>query len=155
MTGTGATGSTGGGGGATGATMLGPPGGPTAAFGDRTLVTLALRSKRIAGGRLAVVVTNANDFAVQGALTAESARAVAAAKRRKRVVGPASQAFSVAADFKATVTVTLPAALRRLLVRKHKLALRLRAQVRDPAGNARAVTRAVTPKLKAKRKRRA
>jgi hypothetical protein len=155
-TGTGATGSTGGasgGGGATGATTLGPPGGPGAAFGDRTLVTLALRSKRLAGGRLAVVVTNANDFAVQGALTAESARAVAAAKRRKRVVRSASQAFSVAAGFKATVTVTLPVALRRLLARKHKLALRLRAQVRDPAGNARAVTQAATTRLKAKRKR--
>jgi hypothetical protein len=156
MTGTGATGSTGGatgGGGATGATTLGPPGGPGAAFGDPTLVTLALRSKRQTSGRLAVVVTNANDFAVQGALTAESARAVAAAKRRKRVVRSASQAFSVAAGFKATVTVILPAALSRLLARKHKLALRLRAQVRDPAGNARAVTRAATTRLKAKRKR--
>ena len=78
---------------------------------------------------------------------------MAAAKRRERVVRSASQAFSVAADFKATVTVTLPAALRRLLARKHKLALRLRAQVRDPAGNARAVTQAATTRLKAKRKR--
>jgi hypothetical protein len=147
------TGTGGGGVGGAPPTGLGLP--AVQAFGPRTLVTLALRSKRVPpSGRLGVVVTNANAFAVDGELTAQTARAVAARNRKKRVLASSAVSFTVGGDAKTTVSVALPKPLARLLKRKGKLSLRLRAQVRDPARNTRTVTAAVTPKLKTKRRRR-
>jgi hypothetical protein len=51
----------------------------------------------------------------------------------------------------ATVKLKLPRNLRRLLIRKHRLSLRLSAVVEDPAGNQRSVARTVKPRLKTPR----
>jgi DNA-binding beta-propeller fold protein YncE len=122
-------------------------------FGPKTLVTLKLAAKRIpARGPLRIVVTNANAFTVSGRLSGKTAKRVAA-KPRKRRLKLKSKTFRVAAKRKTTVRLRLPAKLRRLLKRNGKLKLRLRANLRDPAGNARAVTKTLTPRLKRKRKR--
>jgi len=118
-----------------------PPG--TASFGADPLVTLSLAAKRI--GRRGVVpvrVRNRNSFAVTGRLGA----------RRKRVRTKAKR-FNVAADSRRTVKLKLPRKLRRLLVRRHRVALRLAAVVKDPAGNQRTVVKRVKPRLKASRRR--
>jgi hypothetical protein len=52
------------------------------------------------------------------------------------------------ATLRVTVRPGLPAALRRVLGRKHRLSLRLTATAADPAGNWRTVGKTVTPKLK-------
>ena len=65
----------------------------------------------------------------------------------KRVKLP-SRSFSVGARARKTVRLGLPAALRRVLGRKHRLSLRLTATIADPAGNRRTVRKTVTPKLK-------
>jgi hypothetical protein len=126
-----------------------------AAFGDRTLVTLSLASKRVARGRVSVAIANANGFAVNGDVGVESPRAIAAKKRKKRVVTSATTAFTVAAGATTTASVALPRALAKLLARKGKLALRLRATVHDPASTARTVTASASAKRTVKRKRRA
>jgi hypothetical protein len=52
-----------------------------------------------------------------------------------------------------TIKLALPKPLRRLLQRQRRLALRLTAKPKDPAGNTRTVTKRVTPKLKRNRGR--
>ena len=56
--------------------------------------------------------------------------------------------FSLAANSRKTVKLKLPATLRRVLTRKHKLTLRLAARVKDPAGQVRTVKKRVTPRLR-------
>ena len=121
---------------------------PTAAFGARTLVTLALAGRRIpARGPLAVRVSNANDFVVGGALSGRTTGRLSPAQRQRRVkLRPKS--FTVAANARKTVKLRLPTALRRELARKRRLSLRLSASVRDPAGNTRAVMKTLKPRLR-------
>jgi hypothetical protein len=125
-----------------------PPAGKPQTFGAKTLVTLALASKRIAPGKpLRVRVTNRNKFAVTGSLGGRTIRAFAAAGKRKRL-GLKAKAFTVGAGAKKVVKLKLSKRLRGMLVRDGKVALRLRAVVRSPAGESRSVKRKVTPKLK-------
>jgi len=113
--------------------LVGPLG-----FGEKTLVTLKLASKRIpAAGPVKVRVANANPFRVSGSLSGRVGKAKLKAK-----------AFSVGAGAKKTVALKLPATLREALAETGKLAVKLSARVRDPAGNTRTVKRQVTPKLK-------
>lgn len=107
-------------------------------FGEKTLVTLKLASKRIpAAGPVKVRVANANPFGVSGSLSARAGKAKLKAK-----------AFSVGAGAKKTVALKLSAALRERLAETGKLSLKLSARVHDPAGNARTVKSQLTPKLK-------
>jgi subtilisin-like proprotein convertase family protein len=120
------------------------------AFGSKTLVTLALASRRIsATGPVAVRVSNANGFQVTGKLSGHSAEKMSAS--RKRRVGLRSRLFTVGAHGKTTLKLGLPKTLRKLLKRKHQLSLRLRARVSDPAGHTRTVTKTLTPRVKRKR----
>jgi hypothetical protein len=103
-------------------------------FGKKTLVELALKTKRIpAAGPLPVVVSNKNVFRVLGSL---SGKALAA------------KSFSIPAHGKATVKLDLPQKLQDKLKKDGKLELVLKAQVLDPARHRRTVTKTVTPKLK-------
>lgn len=131
----------------------GPGAGPTApAFGARTLVTLRLATRRVpAGGPVRVRVANANAFAVSGRLFAKPAGKGTTSRERRLALR--SKSFTVSARAKKTVGLALPKALRKLLTRKHRFSLRLRANLRDPAGNVRTVTKTLTPQLKRKRTR--
>jgi Ca2+-binding RTX toxin-like protein len=125
---------------------------PPLAFGAKTLVSLKLAAGRIpARGPLLVRVADANGFAITGTLSSRTASKVSAAAR-KRVVKLKAISFRVGARAAKTVKLTLPKALRRLLKRRHSLALRLTAKVTDPAGNTRTVRKTVKPKLKRKRR---
>jgi len=124
-------------------------GGTPPAFGSKTLVTLALVSRRIpATGPLAVRVSNANAFQVTGKLSGQTAEKLSASRQRR--VGLRSKSFTVRAHAKTTVRLGLPNALRKLLKRKHQLSLRLRARVSDPAGHTRTVTETLKPRVKRK-----
>ena len=117
--------------------------GRLAAFGSNTLVTLTLATKRIGRtGVLPIRVRNRNFFQVSGRLGAKRARTRTKGKR-----------FVVAANARKTVKLKLPRSLRRLLVRKHRLTLRLSAVIEDPAGNKRTLAKNVKPRLKIHRRR--
>jgi DNA-binding beta-propeller fold protein YncE len=123
-----------------------------AAFGARTLVALELAARRIpAAGPLPVRVANGNDFAVTGVLSGQTAGKVTVPPRKP--VTLKAKSFSVAAHARKTIKLALPKPLRRLLQSQRRLALRLTAKPKDPAGNTRTVTKRVTPKLKRKRGR--
>jgi RTX calcium-binding nonapeptide repeat (4 copies) len=123
----------------------------TLAFGSNTRVTLQLAAGRIpAAGPLKVRVQNANGFTVTGEASGQTTKKIDVS--RKRRVKLKAKGFSVGANAKKTVKLTLPAALRRLLKRTGKLSLRLTVRVKDPAGNTRTVTKKVTPKLKRRRR---
>ena len=125
---------------------------PSQAFGAETLVTLQLAATRIpTSGPLEVRVTNGNGFPVTGKLSGETVNPVAVSRSQR--VNLRAQSFSVAAKSKKTVALKLPKVLGRLLKREGKLRLRLTAKVRDRAGNTRAVTKRVTPRLKGKLRR--
>jgi hypothetical protein len=116
-------------------------GGSTRAFGARTLVTLRLGAKRIlARGPLPVVVVNANSFPVAALLSGAGARSPRVALAARRV--------GVRALATAKARLALPKRLRRQLARTHRLALRLRARVTDPAGHARTVSKTVVVRLR-------
>jgi hypothetical protein len=118
------------------------------AFGPRTLVTLRLRTARVsADGRVTVVVANANRFAVHATLSGATAKPVVVGRKRRRVALKA-RTLDVSPAASKAVTLQLPATLRSLLRRQGKLSLRLQAKLRDPAGNARVVTKAVAARLK-------
>jgi hypothetical protein len=137
--GTGAPGGTGG--------TDGGGGAPLPAFGAQTLVTLKLAARRIpAAGPLKVLVSNANGFAITGALSGETVNRVTIS--RKRRITLKTRAFSLAAHATRTLKLTLSRTLRRLLTQKHKLTLRLTAKMQDPAGNTRTVKAKVAPRLK-------
>jgi hypothetical protein len=133
-----------------------PPAAPAlpaaAAFGARTLVALELAARRIpAAGPLPVRVANGNDFTVTGVLSGQTAGKVTVSPRKPVMLK--AKSFSLAAHARTMIKLALPKPLRRLLQRQHKLALRLTAKPKDPAGNTRTVTKRVTPKLKRKRGR--
>jgi hypothetical protein len=116
---------------------------PTAprAFGTDTLVTLTLARARIpARGPVAVRISNANDFPVSGRLSGRSAK-----RRRITLKG---RRFEAAGNATRTVRLKLPKSLRRALQRRRKLALRITATLRDPAGNARTVRKTLRPRLR-------
>jgi FG-GAP-like repeat len=118
---------------------------PTAAFGPRTLVTLALARQRIRAGRpVRVRVRNGNQFAVTGRLRATAAVSTAGGHRR---VALRARSLRIAARKVTTVALALPARARRELTRRGSLTLRLIARVRDQAGNSRRVTRRTQVRL--------
>lgn len=125
---------------------------PPLAFGPQTLVTLKLAAPRIpAAGPVRVLVANANGFAISGELSGKKKAAAGkkpATASRKQAAALKATPFSIGADAQATVKLDLPAGLRELLRVAGKLPLKLTAQVRDPAGNLRAVVQRVMPKLK-------
>ena len=132
-----------------------PPSGQNGplAFGAGTFVTLRLGARRIpARGPIPVVVVNANAFPVAGSVSGQTAKPVAAGRKRRRVKLRA-KVFQVGAQARTRVRLRLPAALRRQLRRRGRLTLRLSARVRDPAGNTRTVKKTVSPRLKLARKR--
>jgi hypothetical protein len=88
---------------------------------------------------------------VTGALSGQTTGKVTVSQRKR--VKLKARSFSLAARARKTIKLALPKPLRRLLQREHKLALRLTAKVKDPAGNTRTVNKRVTPKLKRKRGR--
>jgi hypothetical protein len=118
-----------------------PSGGP-ASFGSNPLITLSLAAKRIGRtGVLPIRVRNRNSFAVKGRLGA-----------RRRRARTKTKPFNIRAGAHKTVKLKLPRSLRRLLVRKHRVTLRLSAAVRDPAGHKRTVVKSVKPRLKSHRR---
>jgi len=122
------------------------------AFGAGTRVTLGLAAKAIpATGPVKVRVSNANGFAVSGALSGETTKKVRAPRRKSRIKLKA-KAFKVGANARTTVTLNLPKHLQRLLKRTGKLSLRLTANVRDPAGHTLSVKTNVSPRLKRRRR---
>ncbi len=134
-----------------------PPALPT--FGTKTLVTLKLASKKIAkSGPMPVRVVNRNTFAVTGSLAGRTSRKVTASSSKKKrqakpkIVKLKAKAFTVKANGRTTVKLSLPRSLRKLLVRKKKLSLRVTATVKDPAGRVRTAKATVKPKLRAKKK---
>ena len=132
----------------------GDTGGATSAplgFGSKTLVTLALATRRIPSrGPVRVRVSNRNGFAVTGRLSARTTKRVSVSRKRRIVLR--AKAFSIAARGRKAVNLKLPTTLRRLLERQRGLSLRVTARVKDPAGRARTVEKRVRPKLKSKRK---
>lgn len=126
-----------------------PPGGGGGplGFGAKTLVTLRLTAGRIpAGGPLKILVANNNGFAITGKLSGQTSGKVSVSKRER--VKLKAERFRVGARAKKTVKLKLPKALQQLLRRKHKLSLRLTAEVKDPAGHTRTARKTVKPKLK-------
>jgi hypothetical protein len=104
------------------------------AFGAQTLVTLSVPVTRIRpSAPLKVTVRNSNTFAVTGTLRVTSSRMTLPAK-----------SFGIGSNARATISIALPQRLRRVLTRKHRLRLSLRAAVRDPAGETRTVTETAT-----------
>src|SRR5262249_48915355 len=121
-----------------------PPSGGAgaAAFGSKTLITLSLAAKRIGRtGVLPIRVRNGNAFPVKARLGGKRKRAGTKTKR-----------FTVKAHARKTVKLKLPRSLRRLLVKKHRVTLRLSAVVQDPAGHKRTVVKSVKPRLKTHRR---
>ena len=117
------------------------------AFGAKTLVSLKLAVGRIpARGPVKVRIANANGFAVTGAVSGQTTKAISTA--RKRRVKLRKRSFSVAAKAQKTVTLKLPAPVRRSLARTGRIALTLTAKVKDPAGTTRTVRKRVTLRLK-------
>ena len=122
-------------------------GGGGGGFGSKTLVTIRLAAGRIPGnGPLKVLIANANDFAVTGAVSGQTAKPITVS--RKAVVKLKSKRFGLAAKARKTVKLKLPAAMKRTLKRTGRLPLRLTVKVKDPANTTRTVKKKVTPKLK-------
>jgi hypothetical protein len=123
-------------------------GGTSQAFGADTLVTI--RAARTIGRRgvVPVVVSNRNAFAVTGRLSGRSARRLKVGASQRRFVRIRGKALTLRARGTKVVNLRLPRALRRMLLARRRVALRLTASVRDPAGNKRAVSRRATPRLR-------
>ncbi|MBI5104245.1 MAG: VCBS repeat-containing protein [Solirubrobacterales bacterium] len=103
--------------------------GPVLAFGASAKVSLRLAGARPGrDGRVAVRLVNDNAFGITGTLQAKAGRA---AVHRRLAIG---------ANRSVVVKLALPRALRRKLAARHRLDLRLRAVLRDPAGGARQVS---------------
>jgi len=127
------------------------PGGGAAAppaFGARTLVTITLANRRIpATGPLAVRVSNADAFDISGTMSGQTTRRLSQRKRRPRL---AARSFTVPANARKTVKLTLPKPLRRQLARRRTLSLRITVKVRDPAGTTRTVSKTLRPRVRAR-----
>jgi hypothetical protein len=124
-------------------------GGGTAAqtFGEKTMVSLRLGSARIpAKGPLKVRIANANDFRVVARVGAQTVQRVqVAAKRRVKLK---SRRIAVGPKASRTLNLALPKALRSVLARKGRVALRLRVRVTDPVGNVRTFSKRMAPRLR-------
>jgi Ca2+-binding RTX toxin-like protein len=115
-------------------------------FGAKTLVSMRLATTRIpAKGPLSVRIANANDFRVVAGVSGQTVQRVQAAAKRRLKLG--ARRISVDPNAARTVKLTLPKALRRLLARKGRVALRLNVKVTDPLGNVRTFSRRLTPRL--------
>ena len=131
---------------ALGCEHTGPPD-PAKNFGSKTRVRLKVAATRIAAGApLKVRVINANIFAIRGSLSAETAH-------HGPISGKGGSAhnsafFSLRAQARKTVAVTLPKPLRRQLGRAGRVALILVASVKDPAGTRRGVEKNITVRLR-------
>jgi hypothetical protein len=98
---------------------------PAPAFGPATRVTLSLVATRVdPSGPVRVRVRNHNAFRITGSLGGRRLRPA------RLMLGP---------NASRVLRLRLRPQLRRELARKRRLTLRLRALVRDPAGNARTV----------------
>jgi virginiamycin B lyase len=118
-------------------------------FGARTLVTLKLASGHIrARGPITVRIANANGFSINGKLSGRTVDRVSVVGKRRLALR--AKAFRVGAHAKKTIKLNIPRTLQGVLKRHHKLRLRLAATVRDPAGHARTVTKAVSLRLRNK-----
>ena len=118
----------------------------TAAFGDRTRVGLNLPTRQISpSDPIETRIRNRNAFRVTGTLGARTLNRVSVS--RKRRVALNAKAFRVAAKSRKTVKLRVPKTLRGVLTREGKLALRLVAKVKDPAGNRRKVKKRVVLRL--------
>jgi glycine rich protein len=121
---------------------------PPPGFGTDAEVDLKLAKKRIPPrGPLSIRVSNDNDFAISGQVSATKDRRRSGPKRRAT---KGLKSFEVGAEAAEVVELNLSKRLRRELKRKGRLRLRVKATVEDPAGNTRTVKRAVTPKLKSR-----
>jgi hypothetical protein len=126
-----------------------PGGGNSQAFGAATLVTLRVARSIGRRGVVPVVVSNGNAFAVTGRLSGRSARRLkVGASPRRRFVRIRGRALTLSPRGTRVVNLRLPRALRRMLLARRRVALRVTASVRDPAGNARRVSRRATPRLR-------
>jgi hypothetical protein len=130
-------------GGGSGGGDTGSSPGKALAFGSATRVTLKLAKGT--SSQVRVTIANRNAFGVTGRLSAATSRKVAIS-RKLRVVKLKSRAFKVAAGATKTVRLVLPRSLRVLLRRTGSVRLKLTATLRDPAGNARRVTRTLKVK---------
>lgn len=120
------------------------------AFGARTLVSLSLARRSIpARGPIPVRVANRNGFTVSGRLSGRTIQRVRRAQRRVTLRG---RSFTVGARSRKTVRLTVPRALRRRLRQRGRMAVRVTASVRDPAGNRRTVTRRMTLRVRKNRR---
>jgi Ca2+-binding RTX toxin-like protein len=134
----------------------GPPGtsgnaASPARFGPKTLVTLRLTAARVrAGGPVPITVINSNGFAISGRLAGTSAKTFVSRAGRRRI-GLKTRTLRLAARGTTLVWLKLPRPLARSLKREGKLALRLRAKVRDPAGTTRSVTKSILPRSRRER----
>jgi hypothetical protein len=109
-------------------------------FGSSAKVTLTLAPKKSQRrGTVAVLVRNANAFAVRGTLTGTSGKG-------RRAVKTKGMKVALPAGGKATVRLKLPAKLRRELQRRGRVSIQLSAAVSDPAGNKRNVRKRVSTK---------
>jgi hypothetical protein len=126
------------------------PGGPTMqqpVFGATTGVTIRAARRVASRGRVTVVVTNRNGFAVTGRLAGRTLKKLATQGTRKRIKLRAKR-LNLRASGRQTVRLALPRAVRTALRRNGRIALRLSASLRDPAGNRRSVTKRATPRAK-------
>jgi hypothetical protein len=139
--------------GTAGSGPLGTSGGAASAarFGLKTLVTLRLAAARVrAGEPVPIAVINGNGFAISGRLVCKSAGTFVSRAGRRRI-GLKTRTLRLAARGTTLVQLKLPRLLARSLKREGKLALRLRATLRDPAGTGRIVTKSILPRSRRER----
>jgi hypothetical protein len=129
---------------------------PGLGFGASTNVSLRLAVAKLGPrDKLAVKVSNAFPITGSVAISTTSKVALTAAKRKRarRRVALGTRALSVAANGEARLSYALPARVRSVLTKKGKVALTASATVVDPQGTGRTVTQGLTPRLKAKPKK--
>ncbi len=110
-------------------------------------MSLGLTAARIPGkGPLALRIANRNDFRIVARVSGQTVRKVQAAAKRPLKLG--AKRITVPAKAARTVRLSLPRAVRRLLARNGKVALRLSVRITDPIGNVRTFTKRLTPRLR-------
>jgi hypothetical protein len=121
-------------------------------YGSATKVSLKLGSTKITPGKkFSATLKNANAFAVKGSLSIATKNKFDVKISRRQTVLIATKRISIAPGGSQTFKVALPSELRKRLKKKGKLALALRATVRDPAGLERTIK--LRPTLRAKKRR--
>ena len=136
-----------------------PPGGPIGPQGPTTPADTTPPAITVTGGTLkavknAVSVTVScpgSEKTCSGTVTLVTAKAVAAAKTKKKIQTLGKATFTINGGKKATVKITLSSVGRKLLKKSKKLKIVLKVSAKDAAGNARTV--ASTGTLAAARKR--